>query len=196
MPIVTEVELLKYRRTKIIATVGPASNSPPLIRALIEAGVNVFRLNMSHGTHDEHGAAIAMIRKVADELGSATALLADLCGPKIRTGKFSAGMVELEAGREVVITTQGRTAATISVARPAAPVVAISNDRRTCRRINLMWGMIPHFAAGAGSENPNQLARRCACDLGLASTGDFIVMVRGFYADPQLNSPSITLLQV
>ncbi|MEX2482868.1 MAG: pyruvate kinase [Gammaproteobacteria bacterium] len=484
MAIVTEVELLEYRRTKIVATVGPASNSPALIRALIEAGVNVFRVNMSHGTHDEHGAAIAMIRTVAAELGSATAILADLCGPKIRTGKFSAGMVELEAGREVVITTadvlgdaqripsqykalprdvgrgerillndgavelevlditgeevrcrviaggkvgdhkginlpdsrvsapsltdkdrtdalfalaagvdflalsfvrsaadvrelrelanahdpqvgiiakiektealtnseaiidaadgimvargdlgvelnpeqvplaqaqliqraqalnkpvivatqmlesmitnarptraevsdvafavasgadaimlsgesavgrfpvaavgmmdrvarqtesyhwhaglefaqarqvdnggrvpfgdavadataklvgdlraravvvittRGRTAATISAARPAAPVVAISNDPRTCRRISLMWGMIPHFAAGAGSENPNQLARRCLRDLGLASTGDFIVMVRGFHADPQWNSPSITLLQV
>jgi len=484
MTIVTEVELLKYRRTKIVATVGPASSSPEVIRALIEAGVNVFRVNMSHGEHAEHGAAIATIRTVADDLSSATAILADLCGPKIRTGRFAAGLVELVAGREVVITsadvlgdaqripsqyyalprdvgpgerillndgavelavietgddevrcrviaggmvgdhkginlpdsrvsapsltdkdradarfaleagvdflalsfvrsaadvrelrefvaaqgadvgiiakiekpealanseavieaadaimvargdlgvelnpeqvplaqaqlitraralnkpvivatqmlesmitnarptraevsdvayavasgadaimlsgesavgkfpvaavrmmdrvarqtesyhwhaglefaqraqpgslervpfgdaiadaaaklvadlraravvvvsTQGRTAATISAARPTAPVVAISSEVRTCRRINLMWGMIPRLAATVGSENPNQIARRCVRELGLAAAGDFVVMVRGFHADPQLNSPSITLLQI
>ena len=105
MPIVTELDLLKYRRTKIIATVGPASNTVAMIKELIEAGVNVFRVNMSHGTHAEHGAVISMIRAVAAELGSSTAILADLCGPKIRTGKFRDGAVELVAGKRVTITT-------------------------------------------------------------------------------------------
>ncbi|MCB1748795.1 MAG: pyruvate kinase [Gammaproteobacteria bacterium] len=484
MPIVTEVDLLKYRRTKIVATVGPACGTPAMIRTLIETGVNVFRVNMSHGSHAGHGQAIDMIREVAAELGTATAILADLCGPKIRTGKFTAGAVELVAGSEVVITTadvpgdaglipsqyaalprdvavghrvllndgaaelsvlaiegdtvrcrvvaggkvgdhkginlpdsevsapsltakdradaafaldagvdflalsfvrsaddirelraltdaapmavgiiakiekpealdnseaiiaeadgimvargdlgvelnpeqvplaqaqlvtraramnkpvivatqmlesmitaarptraevsdvsfavasgadavmlsgesavgafpveavrmmdrvarqtesyhwhtgldfvssrgaadgeikpfgdaiadaaaqlvgdvraravivissQGMTAATISAARPAAPVVAISKDPRTCRRMNLMWGMIPHYVEAVGSENPNHIARRAARDLGLAADGEFVVMVRGFHADPALNSPSITLLQV
>ena len=59
-----------------------------------------------------------------------------------------------------------------------------------------MWGMIPRLAATVGSENPNQIARRCVRELGLAAAGDFVVMVRGFHADPQLNSPSITLLQI
>ena len=486
MRIVTEVELLKYRCTKIIATIGPASNSPAMIRELIGAGVNVFRVNMSHGTHEVHGATIRMIREAAAELGSATAVLADLCGPKIRTGRFADGAVDLVAGEEVVITTedvpgdarripsqyrelprdvrpgdrvllndgaaelivetvsgehvrcqvvaggmvgdhkginlpdsvvsapsltdkdridaafalaagvdflalsfvrsaddirelralvaahdpsegavgiiakiekpealehgqaiieeadgimvargdlgvelnpeqvplaqaqlimraralnkpvivatqmlesmitnarptraevsdvafavasgadavmlsgesavgsfplaavrmmdrvarqtesyhwhaglefshapgnpgegvpfgdaiadatakvvsdvraravvvistQGTTAATISAARPSAPVIAISGCARTCRRMSLMWGMIPHQVEAVGSENPNHIARRAARDLGLAASGEYIVMVRGFHADPAWNSPSITLLQV
>ena len=105
MAIVTEVELLKHRRTKIIATVGPACAAPEVLRALIEAGVNVFRVNLSHGTHAAHGAAIARIREVAASLGSATAILADLCGPKIRTGRFVAGQVDIASGSEVVVTT-------------------------------------------------------------------------------------------
>jgi pyruvate kinase len=96
----------------------------------------------------------------------------------------------------IVISSQGMTAATISAARPAAPVVAISNDLRTCRRMNLMWGMIPHYVEAVGTENPNHIARRAARELGLAEDGEFVVMVRGFHADPALNSPSITLLQV
>ncbi len=484
MSIVTELDLLKYRRTKIVATVGPASGSPAVLRELIEAGVDVFRVNMSHGTHAAHGAAISAIRDAADELGRATAILADLCGPKIRTGRFRDGSVELTAGDAVTITTadvegdarlipsqyadlprdvaagdrvllndgavelrvdavagedvrctvlaggmvgdhkginlpgsrvsapsltdkdredarfalsagvdflalsfvrsaddirelralvdahdndagiiakiekpealsnseaiireadgimvargdlgvelnpelvplaqaqliararslnrpvivatqmlesmignarptraevsdvafavasgadavmlsgesavgrfpqaavrmmdrvarqtesyhwhagfdfaaggvagelgavpfgdavadataklvgdvqaravvvissRGTTAQTVSAARPAAPVVAVSGDPRTCRRMSLMWGMIPHLDSAAGSENPNRIARRVAHELGLAGDGEFIVMVRGFHADPQLNSPSITLLQV
>ena len=62
MSMVTELDLLIYRRTKIIATVGPASSSQDTIGALIEAGVNVFRINFSHGSHAAHGAAIALIR--------------------------------------------------------------------------------------------------------------------------------------
>jgi pyruvate kinase len=484
VPIVTELDLLKYRRTKIVATVGPASNTPATIKALILAGVNVFRVNMSHGTHAEHGQAIEMIRAMAAEIGSTTAILADLCGPKIRTGKFRGGEVLLVAGRSVtittaevlgdetlipsqygdlpedveagarvllndgavelrvlevlgqevrctivaggmlgdqkginlpgsavsapsltekdrldaefalaanvdflalsfvrsagdiralreivdasgaavgiiakiekaealdngeeiireadaimvargdlgvelnpeqvplaqaqlitraralnkpvivatqmlesminnarptraevsdvafavasgadavmlsgesavgnfpieavtmmdrvarqtesyhwharlefapanaqsgdhtlpagdaiadaaaklvgdvraravmIITTQGKTAATISAARPAAPLVAISNDAGNCRRMSLMWGMVAHFDSAAGSENPNQLARRVAAQLGLGVSGEFVVLVRGFNAAPHLNSPSITLLQI
>ena len=483
MSIVTELDLLKYRRTKIVATVGPASSSRAVLRELIDAGVNVFRINLSHGSHAEHGAAIALIREVAAELGTPTAILADLCGPKIRTGKFSGGAVELVAGATVTVTTadvlghahlipsqydalprdvrhgnrillndgavelrveavratevdctviaggalgdhkginlpgvavsapsltakdrvdavfalaagvdflalsfvrsgddisalrdivnaagaatgiiakiekpealsnsediitradgimvargdlgvelnpeqvpmaqtqliararalnkpvivatqmlesmignarptraevsdvsfavasgadaimlsgesavgrfpvaavqmmdrvarqtesyywhaglafpvhgttasevvpfgdaiaaatarlvadvraravlvlsqHGRTALTISAARPAAPVVAISNDFATCRRMNLLWGIIPRWVDSVGAENPNQIARRVARELGLADDGGFVVMVRGFHADPALNSPSITLLAV
>ena len=485
MSIVTELDLLKYRRTKIIATIGPASNTEQLISDLIGTGVDVFRVNMSHGSHEGHGAAIAMIRKVSEDLGTPTAILADLCGPKIRTGKFHDGSAHLSAGRAVTITTadvmgdetlipsqyaaltddvrpgdrvllndgavelrvssiegkevrcevvaggpvgdhkginlpgsevsapsltdkdrvdaafalecqvdfvalsfvrsgqdimqlceivdaagspagiiakiekpqaltnsddiinradgimvarvdlgvelnpeqvplaqsqlitrarasnkpvivatqmlesmitnarptrakvsdvahavangadaimlsgesavgqfpreavsmmdriarqtesyhwhadlqfphapsvvdsdegipfgdgiadataklvddmkaravlvistQGTSAATISAARPAAPVVGISNDPKTCRRMNLMWRMIPHWVDAAGKENPNQIARRVAKELGLAVAGEYVVMVRGFHADPRWNSPSITLLQI
>ena len=483
MSIVTELDFLKYRRTKIVATIEPASNTEPLVGELVEVGVDVFRVNMSHGSHEAHGEAIAIIRKVSEALDKPTAILADLCGPKIRTGKFHNGGVRLTAGNTVTVTTDdvlgdetlipsqykalpddvrqgdrvllndgavelqvasiegrevrcevvaggpvgdhkginlpgsevsapsltdkdrvdaafalecqvdflalsfvrsgadimqlreiveaarspagiiakiekpqalangediiyradgimvargdlgvelnpeqvplaqsqlitrararnkpvivatqmlesmignarptraevsdvahavangadaimlsgesavgqfpveavkmmdriarqtesyhwhagisfpdptaveddnipfgdaiadaaaklvgdmqaravlvismlGTSAATISAARPAAPVVGISNDAKTCRRMNLMWGMIPHRVDAAGTENPNQIARRVAKELGLAVEGEYVVMVRGFHADPQWNTPSITLLQV
>lgn len=103
---------------------------------------------------------------------------------------------DMHARAVLVISMQGTSAATISAARPSAPVVGISNDPKTCRRMNLMWGMIPHRVDAAGSENPNQIARRVAKELGLAVVGEYVVMVRGFHADPQWNTPSITLLQI
>ncbi|MBI4696722.1 MAG: pyruvate kinase [Gammaproteobacteria bacterium] len=106
MSVLTEFDLLKYRRTKIVATLGPASSGAPAIRALIEAGVDVFRVNMSHGSQDGHAAVIATIRSEARALGRHTAILADLCGPKIRMGRFAGGRVELLAGAEVLVTTR------------------------------------------------------------------------------------------
>jgi len=104
MTIVTRFDLLKHRRTKIVATVGPSSRSPAQVRALIQAGVDVFRVNMSHGKHSEHAAAIAVIREQAAALGTYTAILADLCGPKIRTGKFPDGPVTLVRDEAVTVT--------------------------------------------------------------------------------------------
>jgi pyruvate kinase len=106
MSIITEVSLLKKRRTKIIATIGPASQSPLVIRDLIEAGANVFRLNMSHGDHKTHKEVYELIREVATELSQPIAILADLCGPKIRTGKFEDGQIELNSGDKIVVTTR------------------------------------------------------------------------------------------
>jgi pyruvate kinase len=484
MSIVTEPDLLKYRRTKIVATIGPASSDPQTVTQLIEAGVDVFRVNMSHGQADVHRRTIAAIRESASRLGTHTAILADLCGPKIRTGRFAQGSVTLVAGERVVVTARdvpgdahiipsqysalpldvcpgnrillndgavelqveklsgpdveclvlaggpvgdhkginlpgvavsapsltakdredakfalgqevdflalsfvrtakdieslrelmhaaaskpmiiakiekpealentteilaaadgimvargdlgvelnpeqvplaqhqlidravaankpvivatqmlesmiisarptraevtdvshavasgtdavmlsgetavgdhpvravemmdrvarqtesyhwhfertvrqdkssspqrmapfgdavadaaaklvadtraravvvisnrGMTAATISAARPDAPVVAVSPDARVCRRMSLMWGVIPHLDAQVGKENPTAVARRVAKELGLADAGEFIVLVRGFHADPQLNTPTLTLLAV
>jgi pyruvate kinase len=79
------------RRTKIIATLGPASASDATIRELVAAGVDVFRLNFSHGTHDSHAATIEKVRAASKETGRIVALLQDLSGPKIRTGKLRAG---------------------------------------------------------------------------------------------------------
>jgi pyruvate kinase len=94
------------RNTKIIATVGPASRSPEMLRAMLAAGVDVFRINASHGTHGEHAAAIRMIRGVAEEAGTAPAILLDLQGPKIRLGKFAEGAVTLPTGARFRITTE------------------------------------------------------------------------------------------
>ncbi len=106
MSIITRIDLLKTRRTKIIATIGPASQSPAIIKQLMETGVNIFRLNMSHGDHNSHSEVYRHIRNIADETGRTIAILADLCGPKIRTGKFENGQIELTAGAEVTVTTR------------------------------------------------------------------------------------------
>lgn len=106
MTIITNVNLLKNRRTKIVATIGPASCKPAIIKQLILAGVNVFRLNMSHGDHESHSTAHQHIRSISDELGLPTAILVDLCGPKIRTGKFRDGSIELIADSKVTVTTR------------------------------------------------------------------------------------------
>ncbi|WP_322817289.1 pyruvate kinase [Chloroflexus sp.] len=95
------------RRTKIVATLGPSTSTPERIAGLIRAGMNVARLNFSHGTHAEHAARIAMVRRAATEAGRHVAILQDLQGPKIRTGPLENGQpVELVAGQRFVITTE------------------------------------------------------------------------------------------
>lgn len=89
----------RNRNVKIVATLGPASSDLATIRALFEAGADVFRLNMSHGSHDEIAARHALVRQVEKDTGRPIALLADLQGPKLRVGTFAAGAVELEEGQ-------------------------------------------------------------------------------------------------
>ena len=89
---------MTLRRTKIVATLGPASSSPECIAALIDAGMDVARMNFSHGTADEHRDRARLVRKLAAEKGRHVALLGDLQGPKIRIARFSEGKTELEVG--------------------------------------------------------------------------------------------------
>ncbi len=95
------------RRAKIVATLGPASSDAATIEALIRSGVDVARLNFSHGSQDEHAEVIARIRAASERVGKPVAILQDLQGPKIRTGSLEAGRagVEIKAGAEIVITT-------------------------------------------------------------------------------------------
>ncbi len=93
-------------RTKIVATVGPASSSPEMLRRLIETGVDVFRLNFSHGTHEEHSAVVESIRKVSAELGQNVAILQDLCGPKFRLGPIPGDVVECLSGETFTLVTE------------------------------------------------------------------------------------------
>jgi len=88
----------RQRSAKIVATLGPSSSSPDQIRALFEAGVDVFRLNFSHGTHDDHHARFTAIRQVETATGRPIGILADLQGPKLRLGTFAEGPIELAAG--------------------------------------------------------------------------------------------------
>jgi pyruvate kinase len=94
------------RRAKIVATLGPATSSYENIRAILEAGVNVARMNLSHGTYDVHNEVYANVRKAAADLSRPVAVLVDLQGPKIRLGKFEAGPYELEPGDVFTITTE------------------------------------------------------------------------------------------
>ncbi len=100
------------RRAKIVATLGPASAEPEVLERLIANGLDVARLNFSHGRHEEHARMLDRIRAASRHLGKAVAVLQDLQGPKIRTGPLRAGKagVEVESGGEITITTEGEVA--------------------------------------------------------------------------------------
>lgn len=94
------------RKTKIICTIGPASESEENLRKLMKAGMNVARFNFSHGSHEEHKAKFARVLKVSGELGVSVATLLDTKGPEIRLRDFAAGKVELKAGQDFILTTE------------------------------------------------------------------------------------------
>ncbi len=85
------------KKTKILATIGPASESVSIIEGLVRAGVNVFRLNFSHGDHAYHSKILAKIRQVEKKIGKKVGVLQDICGPKIRVGKLKESF-ELRSG--------------------------------------------------------------------------------------------------
>jgi pyruvate kinase len=93
------------RATKIVATLGPASTEPAILEKMILAGVNVVRVNFSHGSAEEHTRTVALVRDVANRLGRDIGVLADLQGPKIRIGKFAAGKIQLVEGDRFVFDT-------------------------------------------------------------------------------------------
>jgi pyruvate kinase len=116
------------RRTKIVATIGPATESPEVLRQLIEAGATTFRLNFSHGDHSEHATRIATIRAVAHELGVHIGILQDLQGPKIRLGRFAGGPITLAKGDGFSLTSRevscNQQIATVTYDRLADEVTA------------------------------------------------------------------------
>ncbi|WP_229900187.1 pyruvate kinase, partial [Streptomyces capoamus] len=97
------------RRAKIVCTLGPATDTYDQIKALVEAGMDVARFNLSHGTHAEHEERYRHVRKAADETGRSVGILADLQGPKIRLGRFTEGPVLLERGDTFTITVEDGT---------------------------------------------------------------------------------------
>jgi len=94
------------RRTKIVCTIGPASSSHSMLEKMIQAGMNVARLNFSHGSYEEHAEKIRLIRAISEKLGVTVGILQDLSGPKIRIGKIAAGPVKLESGQKFTFTTR------------------------------------------------------------------------------------------
>jgi pyruvate kinase len=120
------------RRTKIVATIGPSSSSPEVIEQLIASGMDVARLNFSHGTHDEHAQRIRLLRELARKADHPLAILQDLQGPKIRTGRLEGGQpVRLRDGDRFVITTHDvvGTAERVGTTYTALPSDVDSGDR-------------------------------------------------------------------
>ncbi|MBQ3692577.1 MAG: pyruvate kinase, partial [Clostridia bacterium] len=91
------------RKTKIICTLGPATDDENVLRELLLNGMNVARVNMSHGTHEEQKVRIDSVKKLREELDLPIAILLDTKGPEIRTGNFSKGPVTLESGQEFTL---------------------------------------------------------------------------------------------
>jgi len=106
------------KRTKIVATLGPASSNEKVLKKMVEAGLDVVRLNMSHGTHKEHKERIALIRKVEREVGRPLPILIDLCGPKIRIGKIEKEPLYLHRGDLITLTTGNPEKGKITVNYP------------------------------------------------------------------------------
>lgn len=96
--------MLADRRVKIVATIGPATQAEPSLEKAIRAGMNVARLNFSHGSHEDHLKVINSVRKLSKEMMAPVTILQDLQGPKIRVGKFEKGFIEIASGQKVVIT--------------------------------------------------------------------------------------------
>ncbi|TAF00312.1 MAG: pyruvate kinase [Oscillatoriales cyanobacterium] len=94
------------RRTKIVATIGPATSDPEVLRNLIEAGATTLRLNFSHGTEDDHQRSIRLIRQTSFELNQPVAILQDLQGPKIRLGRFETGSIVVKNGDPFILTSR------------------------------------------------------------------------------------------
>jgi pyruvate kinase len=119
------------RRAKIVCTLGPAVGSPEQIRALVDAGMDVARLNFSHGNHDDHAQAFNLVRSAATATGRAVGILADLQGPKIRLGRFENGPVEWRTGDSVVITSEDiiGTPARVSCTYAKLPEEVHAGDR-------------------------------------------------------------------
>jgi pyruvate kinase len=130
------------RRAKIIATVGPATADPEVLEKMLGLGVDVARLNFSHGRHEEHAAVLDRIRAASRHLGRAVAVLQDLQGPKIRTGPLRAGAegVRLEPGAEIVITTEGEVPGDASLVSTTYPHLAA--DVRPGDRLLLDDGLL------------------------------------------------------
>jgi len=114
----------RSRKVRILATLGPASDSPAMIRRLAEVGADAFRINMSHGSHQDHARRIAAIRALEAELDRPTTIVADLQGPKLRVGRFKGGKAELRSGQRFVFDRDGKLGDSARVTVPHGEIFA------------------------------------------------------------------------
>src|SRR5689334_14852655 len=101
------MRLPDWHRTKIVCTLGPATDAPEVIDGLVSAGMDLARINLSHGSHDEHARRIAAVRRAAESIGQPLAILADLPGPKFRLATLVKGVRELRIGDSVLLAPEG-----------------------------------------------------------------------------------------
>ena len=132
------------RRTKIIATLGPACSSDDLVHRLLTSGTDVFRLNFSHGKHEDHAATIARVRRIATELGRYIPIIGDIQGPKLRIGDVD-GVHDLRSGQTFVIST--RTVAG-TAARVSTPFTPLPREVRVGHRILINDGLVELVVTG------------------------------------------------
>jgi pyruvate kinase len=132
-------ELEGFNATKIIGTLGPATESPEAVQALLEAGLDLARLNMSHGTHESHGRLIATVRAVSAKMGRQVGIILDLQGPRMRVGEMPEDGVELRDGAECVITAEPVTG---TAERFATTYEALGQDVAPGDRVMLDDGLL------------------------------------------------------
>ena len=142
----------RYRRAKIVATVGPASSSPEMLKKLNQAGVDTFRLNFSHGTHDDHARVHAAIRALESEVGHPIGILQDLQGPKIRVGTIRDGKLEVEAGETIRFVRSGSDGDRDSIPLPHPEIFAAVIEA-------LLTGILTFFSLIASLESLWRRAR-------------------------------------
>ena len=143
----SKVDEMPTIRTKIVATIGPASRSAPILRRLIEAGVNVFRVNFSHGTHEEHSAAVAEIRALSGDAGRHVGVLQDLCGPKMRLGPIPGDVVECPLGEQFTLVSE-RTSA--SARELTCSYAELPNDLKPGESVLFADGTVAMTVTDAG----------------------------------------------
>jgi pyruvate kinase len=163
MTIEPTLEPAAQRRTKIVATLGPQSREESIVRGLIEAGVDVFRVNMSHGAYAEHARAIDTVRAQAAACGRHVGILADLRGPKIRTGRFATNPIRVEKGATLTVTARdvlgtdslipSQYSALPDDVRPGDRILL--NDGAVELRVRTIEGPDVHCAVVAGGEVGN-----------------------------------------
>jgi pyruvate kinase len=127
---------------KIVCTIGPASDSPAMLDRLIEQGMNVARLNFSHGSHESHARAIAALRAAAKRRGAAVAILQDLQGPRIRLGALGPDGVALEAGSSVTLRVQGPSASMVAAGDLPVAYARFAQDVKPGARILVNDGLV------------------------------------------------------
>ena len=142
------------RKTKIVCTIGPASSDPAVFADMCRAGMNVARLNFSHGTHAEHQAKIDMIKQVREELGLPIAIMLDTKGPEYRIGTFADGKIELHSGDTFTFTTEPVTG---NAERVSVSYAGLAQDLEPGNTVLVNDGLLAQTVTATGSIRQSRL---------------------------------------